>query len=230
MKIGNVTSELETFGGIETFIKVYNKEFEDLGHLASLIPLYPYKDPEVDVLLVHFGRPTGALYGSFLSKAFNIPYIALLHGHTNYVKELVKQLEPKYLISLSDETYKNFPNSTLIRKGIDTNFFIPMNVKKEYEYIYPHRNVKYKKPEKLENYNNVLRIENISYEDMPGIYNLAYELLSFEDVEPITYTVLEAAACGLKTKLNRWDVVNNYNIKQQCPKLLEYINDIAFNK
>jgi glycosyltransferase involved in cell wall biosynthesis len=227
MRIGHVVHNLESFGGLETFIQTYSDEFKKLGHEVSLIPLYPFKKPNADVLLVHFGRPSGALYGAFLSEAFNIPYVALLHGHTDYVKELVKQLKPKYQISLSDETHKHFPHSTLIRKGIDTELFKPSNCEKKYKYIFPHRNTQYKG--KAEG-KNILRIEHCPYELMPEKYNLCEELLSLETREPVTYTVLEAASCGLKTTLTREDVIKDYNIKIQVPKLLEYINDIALNK
>jgi len=231
--IVQVTESYESVGGLETFIRSYTQSFMAAGHAVTLLtPPFPTTPVvEADLVLVHVGRPLGALYGMYLAQVLGVPAVAMLHGHTDYVRHLVHFLQPRHAVALSRLTHQVFPGSTCILKGVDTELFTPrLQVVVDHNYIFIARQAARKHWERLPaDRTGILCVSDCPHEETPAHYARCRALLDYAyDYEPHSYVELEAAAMGLTTpcELTRDEVLRDYSLPVQVDLLLQYLESV----
>lgn len=233
MRIVHVTESYEPVGGLETFISSYTRSFVEAGHAVTVLtPPFPTTPMvEADLVLAHIGRPLGALYGMYLAQVLGVPAVAMLHGHTDYVRQLVRYLQPRHAVALSQRTHQVFPESTCILKGVDTELFAPRpHVVVDHDFICIGRRAACKHWERLPaDQSGILCVSDCPHEETPAQYARCRALLDYAyDYEPHSYVELEAAAMGLHTPcgLTRDEVLRDYDLPIQTELLLHYLESV----
>ena len=233
MHLVHVTESDEPVGGLETFIRSYTRWWTAAGHTVTLLtPPFPTTPPvAADLVLAHIGRPLGALYGLYLAQVLGVPAVALLHGHTDYVRDLVRYLRPRHAVALSRRTHQVFPESTCILKGVDTDLFAPRpQVVVDHDFIFLARRAACKHWERLPaDRTGILCVSDCPHAETPAHYARCRALLDYAvDYEPHSYVELEAAAMGVHAPcgLTRDDILRDYTLSVQAARLVQYLESV----